>query len=274
MIISNNYYSQPPSTNFHLISFGSDENYVELSLDLVKKIHQKYPDSSYFVYEKTDLPEELIQYGDNHKKGYGYWRWKPFIVNLHIQKYGVTGQNFIYIDGRTDFISDKITWLEHFIYIDKEKFFLAWCLEMHEYLVTKNELLKFMGLSNSNQVLYSGQFAATFFAFEINSKTRLFFDSWLKLSTHSNLINDEIIIADQNSEFRFHRHDQSMFSLLLKTSDFFEEKLIVITQSQTDLKAHAKPHPINKNLLYYIKKPFPVQLKKILRGLIYPGRNR
>ena len=55
----------------HFISFGSDNYYRALSKNILKKLCKKYPCSDTKLYQTKDLPDSLIKYAKNYKRGFG-----------------------------------------------------------------------------------------------------------------------------------------------------------------------------------------------------------
>ena len=83
---------------------------------------------------------------------------------------------------------------------------------------TKMDLFKYFGLDNED-VLKSEQIQATIIFIKKNEETMNFIKDWYNLGCNYHLIDDSIS-KKESREFKDHRHDQSIFSLLLKTDKY------------------------------------------------------
>lgn len=266
MILSDNFFDlEKPS--FNLISFGSDDSYVSLSKSLMAMIQNAYKDSRYIIYEKNDLPSDILKYAEENPRGFGYWKWKPYIINKFIKDLADNDIVF-YLDGRTDFQSKKIDWLEYFI--EHKTLDLAVYIMKHlEYNWTKKSVLEYLNIDNQ-MILYSGQIAGGIQLFRINNKTRKLYSKWEDISKIDFLINDDLNNDDLSIDSGLveNRHDQSIYSILVKKYYLSNELrgLYFINSERVygnnSIVLQNKSHPIKKNdLKRLVKKLIP---KKIL----------
>ena len=63
-----------------IISFGSNDDYINLAEKTVQSVNNLYSKSETKVFKPKDLPDEINNYAKSNSKGYGYWVWKPYIV--------------------------------------------------------------------------------------------------------------------------------------------------------------------------------------------------
>ena len=63
--------------------------------------------------QKSDITNYLMEYMKTERRGYGYWIWKFFIISNALES---LPENAIlqYVDGRSGFNGNKITWLDFF----------------------------------------------------------------------------------------------------------------------------------------------------------------
>ena len=74
---------------------------------------------------------------------------------------------------------------------------------------------------NARNFSESGQFAATHILFRNDIRSRTFTKLWSEIAENNlHLITDEPSTTANFPEFKEHRHDQSLFSLLLKSRFF------------------------------------------------------
>ena len=70
-----------------------------------------------------------------------------------------------------------------------------------------------------DKYLNSDQYQAGVVLYSINDKTKNFINEWYDLGCDYHNIDDSPSISKNSDIFIEHRHDQSIFSLLLKNSD-------------------------------------------------------
>jgi hypothetical protein len=151
-----------------------------------------------------------------NKRGYGYWLWKPYIIKHYINEME-DGEILIYADIGCEFSSagEKI-FKKYINYVSIYEILAFSTLNgKPESAWSKKELIDFFKLPDA--LIKQEQAAATFFMIKVSKFTREFISEWLNLSQVNNIFNiNDILIKQQNKNFIEHRHDQSVFSLLLK----------------------------------------------------------
>jgi hypothetical protein len=159
------------------------------------------------------------EFGDFVKlnpRGYGFWIWKPYIILSYIKKLS-HGDVLLYCDIGCELSMAGHKKFDAYIELIEEKEILAFSTlnRQPEYFWCKKELLEFFNLPNF--LIEQEQVAATFFMIKVSDFSSSFVSQWLEIakSNNFNYINDQC--ADgQAPEFIEHRHDQSIFSLLIK----------------------------------------------------------
>ena len=92
-MIFNQLFDQKSSTYTYIISSGKGrealiidpviehtDEYINLAEKTVQSVNNLYSKSETKVFKPKDLPDEINNYAKSHSKGYGYWAWKPYIV--------------------------------------------------------------------------------------------------------------------------------------------------------------------------------------------------
>lgn len=151
------------TNKIYLVSFGDNDYYIKLAKYLVKKISHKHLDCIPLVYSKSDLPQSIIEFCEQYKKGYGYFIWKPYIIE---KTFTLMTENdiLLYIDGRTYYTGKKISQIEQLI-LNKNLDAVFWQMDgLYEYQYTKGEFLNLFKDNHINKK--SAQIAATFFLLE------------------------------------------------------------------------------------------------------------
>jgi hypothetical protein len=208
--------------SIELITFGGGgQNYIDAGNRLIKQ------GKSLEIFNKTVLyTDELLkndkefwdkngEFVTNNKRGYGYWLWKPYIIKKHMKNMN-NGDILLYSDCGCE------------INIMKKQFLLELLDKINENEIINNrgynerhfnkrDLLLKLDM-DKEEYLNMYQNEATVILFIINNNTRKFVNEWYDISISDNYhnINDSQSIEKNYNEFIEHRHDQSIFSLLLK----------------------------------------------------------
>ena len=232
----------------YFVSFGSNYKYEEQSYQVMRDLCSVYRKSFYRIFTVADIPGDINEYAKRYRRGYGYWIWKPWLVR---QVLGTLATNDIvlYFDGRCGVArkGSGVGWLNEFA--EKPEFDIAaWQMDYVERHWTTGDLLD--RISGDNRVAdgATGQFAATFHAWRVNARTLRFASLWLDfMARNPGLCRDEPSRLPNDPEFRENRHDQSVFSLMLKSLERRRD-LNVLTLSNPriysdNLLSHQKRHP-------------------------------
>lgn len=167
-------------------------------------------------------PEFTVQ---NHRilsipKGGGYWLWKPYLINSIL---AATNAEFvIYCDSGSTLIQPLWTAID--IMRASDASVLAFDLTCHnafEYQWTKGQLLREMKATDS-VFSHSGQIATSAFVLRVDAFSKKLVHDWLKLMQNP-VFPADVPSADGEGDFPGfieHRHDQSIYSLLVKKMNY------------------------------------------------------
>jgi hypothetical protein len=179
------------------------------------------------VYHRNDLQEDFwSKHGkmiENSRRGYGYWIWKPFLVNQNIQEMK-TGDVLLYADAGCEIGGEKTKILRELLGRDD--------IDMLNSLACKPErrwckrgLVERMGIPFDSPLLDEIQYQGGAVIYFVNDKIKEFTQRWSDLcEKHENI--DDSGRYQWCKEFKDHRHDQAVYSLLLKTSDIQFESVM------------------------------------------------
>ena len=185
----------------HIISFGQSGYYEDISKELLERIKKAYPLSITEVYNQSKLSPELIKYAGVYKRGYGYWRWKPYIILSHLQKMN-DDDVLLYIDGRSHFNSNKIEWLDKFV-LEQRYDMCAWQMHHIENHYTIQEVLNYFGLEQNSNESKSGQIAAGIVALRKRECVVKLIEDWNQiLGEKPELFRDDFDSMQQNKNFK------------------------------------------------------------------------
>ena len=227
----------------HIVSCGVGlTGYLDLSKAITASIASAYSCSTVHVYGNVDFPDWIHRLGAQYGRGYGYWSWKPFCISEVLEK-AQDGEIIFYVDGRCCSTEGQRLPIIDAI-VNDETVDISACQMAHiEEVWSRADLMNEFGVVPGSQHAVSGQFAATYLVLRVNIRTRLFARRWLSfVREHLNLINDEVSTLPNAGSFRENRHDQSAFSMLLKTTEGL--KVHVHSPSKMEpLCPHVHRHP-------------------------------
>ena len=252
-----------------LLSFA-DKRYRN-ALKRLKEYSVLFPfDERYFLTEATALPAE---YWKNlkpwlYRRGYGYWAWKASIIKNHMSRLE---------DG------DIILWADAGVYLNSTQKALARFNEYIELLHggkdllvfqqptierewTKGDVFEALGTYDDKAITDSFQiWAGCFFIKKTDSSMR-FVDKWIELDDIAKeLITDKCSAKPNLKGFIEHRHDQSVFSVMVKRYPHVEisYKEVQVTDGNWELLAD---YPIQGRRHKEVDRPVSEVIKnKLLR---------
>jgi hypothetical protein len=172
------------------------------------------------LYSDLDFWEMNGEFIEQNKRGYGYWLWKPYLIYKTMEQMN-DDDILLYLDSGCEVINSKDSYIHvQQMMNDCNKYKILYTLTGHNELThTKMDLFKYFGLDNEN-IFKSEQIQATIIFIKKSKETVNFIKDWYNLSCNYHLIDDSISKEENNREFKDHRHDQSIFSLLLKTDKY------------------------------------------------------
>lgn len=199
----------------HFISFGQSGYYYDIADDLLNNLKRAYPLAKTMVYNETHLPYKYNDYALKFKRGYGFWRWKPYVIYDYLLSVA-EGDIVAYFDGRCHFDSQKIEWLDLFKFEDNYDFCL-WQTVYKEFKWTTFQVFNFFNVGLDSYIANSGQIAATFVVIRKNNKSLNLIKNWMSiLRDEPELFSDYYESFPQREDFIENRHDQTALSILVK----------------------------------------------------------
>jgi hypothetical protein len=138
--------------------------------------------------------------------GYGFWLWKPYIVERFIREIP-EGHILIYCDSGIEWI-DSVGHLiramgkDDFLFFSNNHNHLDWC--------KKEVVTAMLGMVAHERK----QVQASVMLFRVNKHTRNFCSEWLAWSCIPGFIDDSFTKIKQIPTFREHRNDQSILTNL------------------------------------------------------------
>jgi hypothetical protein len=207
----------------HFVSFGGpSENYVKAVERLREQAIRMNVFSSISIYTHKDLTNFVHKkFMDNNPRGYGYWIWKAYIIEKTLLQLP-EGDLLMYLDAGCE--------LNHY---GKRRLFELIPTVLNKKIIGTHSISNDITYTKKatrdaihcDSALWSKNHMQAGYLFMCNcSEIRELMRDWNYWNSHYELINDNLDGAFRtegptaaNSEFIEHRHDQSIFNLLVKS---------------------------------------------------------
>lgn len=153
-------------------------------------------------------------------RGYGYWRWKPYFCHKVMCQLN-DNDIIVYGDAATAFNPKGIDRLKEYIDLvnSSESGILVFEDYFKEHQYNKFDSLAFFDVDKDPDIIDSNQFLGGLWIMRKTPISLGLIEEWYHLA-----LNNEDLFTDKKSkrkeipEFIEHRHDQSVFSILVKLS--------------------------------------------------------
>jgi hypothetical protein len=210
-------------SNWVAVSFGSGEVWARARKRLFKELNQfdfaevEILDENW-IRSSGLFPSGTLEFIQSNSKGFGYWIWKPYLVKYILQKYPECDGVF-YLDVGCEFNLNQESILKMHDYIEIANTRGAFAFELGEPDLYWTSSLVISEL-NAERSAELNQISATTFLLKNTGENMTFIDEWIYWCTKSNfnLLTEE---RSTYKNFKSHRHDQSIFSLLWKMRNHY-----------------------------------------------------
>jgi hypothetical protein len=150
-------------------------------------------------------------------RGFGYWVWKPFLVTQTLRRLG-PGDVLLYTDAgcHLNVNPQSQRRLSEYVHMTLESGGLVMQIrDATEIEWTKSKVLHALRVPPEHRE--SDQIAAGTFLLERNPENLLICGEWLRLALAEDFsLVDDTLGEDESPRLRAHRHDQSIWSCLVK----------------------------------------------------------
>lgn len=201
-----------------LLSFA-DSRFFQ-SLMRLKKETMGFPFTERIFCTEKDLPRSFMKilHFRKHRRGFGYWRWKPFLIKKVLDTLEL-GDILIWSDaGNYWNVKGLNRFMQYLEIVEKSEIGVLVFQERYvEKAYTKGDLFDFLGVLGNTDFTDTLQiWSGCLFIKKTQASSELI-ERWLNLHlNHYDLTTDKRSIVNNCPEFVEHRHDQSTFSLLAK----------------------------------------------------------
>jgi hypothetical protein len=196
--------------------------------DAVKRISNEFYETGIFeeilAYTDADLKADSEFWGkhgdfiEKNKRGYGYWLWKPYLIKKVLDKMKENDILF-YLDSGCEIKNDGNNKLNKFIELCDDHNILYTTEGYNEKSYTKMDTFSKMNMIN-DKILNSTQYQAGVLVIKKNEMMTNFINEWYSIGCEYHFIDDSDSILSNDIAFIDNRHDQSIFSLLLKSDKY------------------------------------------------------
>jgi len=200
----------------HFITFG-EENFTFQKLRL--SVESKWFDSV-----TIENPDTIADFINEHKtffenkRGYGYWIWKPYIIERKLEQIN-EGDYLVYLDSGGTILNKDFDRYEKIL---NEKDVITFAL--HEFELCrflKMRVINHFDIVNNHNILSSPMVESGCIILKKSQFSVNFIKQWKELCLRDNysLINDDLFGETQHEKFSGHRHDQSILSVICRLNE-------------------------------------------------------
>lgn len=188
-----------------------------------KRIKREAADIHYFDHifvgdEKMLEPWYYKKYKDRWpERGFGYWQWKPYLIRRVMDRMN-EGDYLVYADAGCSLNPRGIPKLNEYLQMvtNSPCGVLGFDQHFREAEWTKADLFEYFGVLGNSKYMEHGQVAGTCIFIQKKPNSQRLIDEWhYIMHFHHDLATDSPSILPNVSSFQEHRHDQSVFSLLM-----------------------------------------------------------
>jgi len=206
--------------NIKFITFGSHDNYIDAAKRLEMQAKSLNIFNQIILYTNNDLKKDDVFWkrnGDfinNNKRGHGYWLWKPYLIKKNMEQMN-NGDILLYLDCGCEIDCNEKDYLQLcFNVVNNEKIISSNMYYLEKNWTKMDLFVKFN--MNIDKYFNSEHREAGALMLLVCDETRNLVNEWYELGCDYHNIDDSPSIIPNLSCFNDHRHDQSIFSLLLK----------------------------------------------------------
>ena len=204
-----------------LVSFA-DKRYRN-SLARLEQQTKDFPfDERYFLTQENCLTKEYWRSLKPwlYRRGYGFWAWKASIVKEFFDKLD-EGDLLFWSDAGLMWNCNSQSLVKFKEYVGKlsgNNDILVFSQPLLEKEWTKGDVFAALNVYHDKQICETPQFLGGLFMLKKTVRTVGLVDRWIELNDlKKELITDKRSTIPNKEGFKEHRHDQSIFSVLVKT---------------------------------------------------------
>jgi len=207
----------------YFITFGAgNQDYYDAGNRLAKQVTNLQLFDKINFYTDVDLRDDHSfwtqhsNFIENNSRGYGYWLWKSYLIKKTMSQLQ-DGDILMYLDCGCEIEISKKRILQKYLELVKTEKFIGTMadIDYKEKQWTKMDLIVKLDMHDEKYLIPTQHQGGTNL-FLVCDKTRELVNTWYELCCDYHNIDDSPSIHQNLPEFFEHRHDQSVFSLLIK----------------------------------------------------------
>lgn len=211
----------------HFITFGAGgQNYIDAGNRLVSQATSTGKFDSIRLFTDVDLRGDF-EFWSKHSefilknpKGFGYWLWKPYLIKKMMDELA-DGDILLYLDCGCEIYAKFANHFDNLFNIVKNDYIIGSqvCIERRW---NKMDLIFELDMLEDRHMNGLQRQGGTNM-FYVCDKTRDLVRRWYELACNYHFIDDSPSVLPNFPDFREHRHDQAIFSLLTKKMGIFSK---------------------------------------------------
>ncbi len=220
----------------------ADEKF-KISQRLNSRTAKRFGADRVVEYNPNDIDRDFL---DKNKalfecrRGFGYWIWKPYFIDKTLADVS-DGDYVIYSDSGSAYVN-KISFLIDVMKRDGLDV-MCFCIDQIEEMWNKRDALIIMG-ADKPEILESNQICGTYMIIKKTQNSQQIIKKYLEYVQDERVVSDNpnVMGYENHDMFKDHRHDQSVWSLLCKTSGIkpYRDPSEFGTAAHTDLDVFPK----------------------------------
>lgn len=233
--------------------------------------------SDYYRKSKSLPQDSKVKFS----RGFGYWSWKPDVVLQSLSKIE-SGDILLYIDIGCHLVeSSKHKLLEKLeILNDYDIAGFKSLLPCHNIQYTKSSVFAHFGVRENMEIVRDRQIKGGVFFMRKSERVMSFMNEWQQiLWEHFELVDDSKSSVEDFPDFLEHRHDQSIFDMLMRKYAFFtftdyhdghtDNAEFGILDKRAKINMKLRNKPLTLKILSILGKIFPIKsVRKDTREII------
>lgn len=215
-------YNMAKKNKVVLLSFASSNMQNTLNR-LRREAERCHFFDTVFTFSELDFDDDYWQENKDYfqtQRGFGFWIWKPYLADQIMQRLQ-EGDILVYVDAGCKINKSGKELFDKYINSVNESplGFVVFSNDCVEKEWDKGDVLDFMGVRDNAEILNSSQIMGGVWLARKCCESSKLIQDWMNI-THKkrHLVDDTSSISHNEIGFVQNRHDQSIFSLLIKKS--------------------------------------------------------
>lgn len=215
----------------HFLTFGGPtESYREAAKRIRDQAQAMNVFSSITAFTDIDLQQDAHFWGKHgdfilsNPRGYGYWIWKSYLIQQKLLEIP-EGDILLYADSGCELNPYAKRRFFELVAKTASLKIIGTHSVSTDITYTKQDTIVKMGFGNKPELLRKNQIQAGCLMMLKCPEIVGLIDDWYSWVQDYHLINDSPSVAPNSPYFIEHRHDQSVFNLLLKESGLYNYEM-------------------------------------------------